>query len=351
MGLPKAELHVHLEGTLEPDTVLLLARRNNILLNLGGVELDPSLPQHPGGIGDNTTKGGEEGVGNRGMQHSSKEKIIQRRMGECHDLPSFIRVYTELLRVMVTEQDFYEVAMGYMQRARAQGVLYVEMFFDPQMHTSRGVPLDTLMQGLRRARDDAALRDPPLAGAGPPLLCSFILCFNRDRPVADAMLLLDQALAYRDLIVGVGTDNPEHLGFPREFVPVYEKASAAGFRLTAHCDVDFQGSEQNIHDCIHLLSTERIDHGINILDNPSLIAHAREKHVAFTVCPTIFYTPTLGQFSMGYFHRCAQGAKAMLEAGMLVSLGSDDPGIMCSQYLGDIYVSVCNALELSKGIC
>ncbi len=304
LGLPKPELHIHFEGTIEPGTVLEIARRNH-------------LDHFPYG--------------------SVAE--IQQRMGDAKDLPSFIRVYEELLSVIRTEDDFYEVAMRYFRRVRQQNVVYVEMFFDPQMHTARGIPYATVIAGLRRARQDAA------ATLG--LRCEFILCFNRDRSAESALAHLEKALPDRDIIIGVGTDNPEDAGFPARFAPVFQRAAAAGFRLTSHCDVDIKGSGENIRDCLGLLQVERIDHGVNVLDDPALIARAREKHTGFTVAPALLYGPAPGAVNTFYFDRCARAAKAMLDAGLLVTLASDDPGIMCSQYVGEVYVATQARLDLS----
>jgi adenine deaminase len=303
-GLPKAEMHIHFEGTLEPGSVLELARKNHLAA----------------------------------FPFASIDEI-ERRMGETKDLPSFIRIYEQMLSVVRTEDDFYQVAIRYFRRVRAQNVLYVELFFDPQMHTTRGIPFETVMAGLRRAHDEAE------AVLG--LHSVLILCFNRDRSAESAMKHLEMALPYRDLIIGVGTDNPEESGFPAKFAPVYARAAAEGFRLTAHCDVDIPGSAQNIRDCLDLLHVERIDHGVNILDDPALVALARERHIGFTVAPALIYGPVPGAFATGYFDRCALGAKAMLDAGLRVTLASDDPGLFCNQYVGDVYVAVRERLGLS----
>ena len=304
LGLPKAEMHIHLEGTIEPGTVLEIARRNHL--------------EH--------------------FPYGSVEEI-QQRMGGAKDLPSFIRIYEELLSVIRTEDDFYEVAMRYFRRVRQQNVVYVEMFFDPQMHTTRGIPFETVIAGLRRARQDAA------AVLG--LRCEFILCFNRDRSAESALAQLEMARPHRDIIIGVGTDNPEEAGFPAKFAPVFQRAAEAGFRLTSHCDVDIKGSTGHIRGCIEALGVERIDHGVNVLDDPALVARAREKQIGFTVAPALLYGPAPGAVKTFYFDRCARAAKAMLDAGLLVTLASDDPGIMCSQYVGEVYVATQARLDLS----
>jgi adenine deaminase len=304
MGLPKTELHVHLEGTLDPEMVVEFARKHQM----------------------------EEFA-------SASESSIRQRMGDARDLPSFIKVYEQMLTVLRTQDDFRDAAWRYLCRVHAQGVVYVELFFDPQMHTTRGIAFSTVMEGLRQAQREAA------DALG--LRCVFIMCFNRDKSIESAFNHLTQALEYRDLIKGIGTDNPEHAGFARDFAPVYEKAVQAGFRLTSHCDAGFHASIQNIRECFELLRVERIDHGVNVLDDPQLISHALENKIGFTVCPTMLYTPIPGEINTGYFQRCASAAKDMLDVGLRVTLASDDPGVMCSQYVGDVYVNVSEELDLS----
>lgn len=306
LGLPKAELHIHLEGTLEPQTILEFAQRNNLT----------SFP-------------------------FSTSTQIKQRMGASHDLPSFIQIYEQLLSVLLTADDFHNAAMKYFKQVHSQGVVYVEMFFDPQMHTSRNISFNVVMDGLRRAKKDA------LEEFG--INCNFIMCFNRDKSIDSAMEHLQLALEHKDIIIGVGTDNPEHTGFPKDFQEVFQKAKQAGFRLTSHCDADHESSVSNIKDCLHLLQVERIDHGVNVLDDEELVELARQSNIGFTVCPAKMYDSDL-EIRMGYFMRCAEAAKGMLDAGLRVTLSSDDPGIMCSCYIGDIYVEVRALICLSTGI-
>jgi adenosine deaminase len=244
--------------------------------------------------------------------------------------------------VLQTEDDFYHAAIRYLQRVRDQGVVYVEMFFDPQMHTTRGITFATIMNGLKRAQREAA--------DALNLRCAFIMCFNRDRPLESALEHLMQAIPYHDLIIGIGTDNPEHHNFPQDLAPAFAKAAQEGFHLTSHCDVDFESSVHNIRGCLDLLHTERIDHGINTLDDPELTTRARNQRIGFTVCPTYLYGATHGEVDSHYFDRCARAAKEMLDARLCVTLSSDDPGMMCSCYVGDIYNDVCELLDLSRGM-
>lgn len=297
LQLPKAEMHIHLEGTLEPGTVLELARKNQL----------------------------------KDFPYTSVTGI-QQRMGDAKDLPSFIAVYNELLSVLRTEEDFYEVAWRYFNRVRAQNVVYVELFFDPQMHTSRGIPFATVMAGLNRARHEAQA----ILG----LKVQLILCLNRDRSADSAMKTLEEALPYKSDIVGIGLDNPEEVNFPQKFKPVYDRARAAGFRLTSHCDVGVPNTLAHIRDCLDVLGVERIDHGVSIIADEKLMARAKSRGVGFTVCPALLYGPTPGGFQVRYYDFCVAGAKRMLAAGLMVTLSSDDPGIMVGQYVGEVYVSV-----------
>eukprot|EP00026_Physarum_polycephalum_P014641 Phypoly_transcript_15179.p1 GENE.Phypoly_transcript_15179~~Phypoly_transcript_15179.p1 ORF type:complete len:298 (+),score=34.66 Phypoly_transcript_15179:2-895(+) len=260
-------------------------------------------------------------------------------MGETKDLPSFIKVYEQILSVLQTEDDFYKASLAYFRRAKSQGVVYVEMFFDPQMHTTRDVTLEQIVNGLRRAKEEARTFN---------MKCAYIMCFNRDRTIESAHEHLALALPYRDVIVGVGTDNLEHTGFPTDFAPIFEKAAEFGFRLTSHCDVDYKDSVVNIRGCLEELKVERIDHGVNVLEDKNLVNFAREKQIGFTVCPTLFYTPTPGQFNTRHADRCAPSIKEMIDAGLNVTLASDDPGVMAGHYIGDLYAYICTKLLLPK---
>ncbi len=266
------------------------------------------------------------------------EASIKQRMGDARNLPSFIEIYEQLLSVMLHEEDFYDVAMHYFQRVHSQGVVYCEMFFDPQMHTTRGISFATVISALRRARIDAADKFN--------IKCSYILCVNKDRSVQSALEHLELALPHKDIIIGVGTDNPELVDFPSTFSPYYTQARQYGFHITAHCDVNFEGALINIRGCFHTIKTERIDHGINVLDDNELVEYAKEKQIGFTVCPTFFYTRDVNKLRVEYFEKCAKAAKKMLAEGLCVTLASDDPGIMCCRYVGEIYEEVRHFCEL-----
>ena len=289
MGLPKTELHIHLEGTLEAEDYLALMARN-------------------------------------GRESSYADAAAVRdRLTYARDLDTFIEVYEELLGAMQTAYDFEQVAMTYIERVAAQGVVYVEMFFDPQMHTYRGIPLETVMEGLYRAHERAPVE------YGVELW--FIACFNRDRSAASALMHLVALAPYQDIIIGVGLDNPEEIGFPEKFATVFARAAAMGFRRTTHLDVDVPNTLEHHWSALRLLDIERIDHGLNVADDPELMTAVREAGIALTACPTLLYRDIPGRLE-GRLARI----RTLLEAGIEISLHSDDPGLMRDLYVGDLYV-------------
>jgi len=303
-GLPKAELHLHFEGTLEPEMALDLAARNSLALPYQNVD------------------------------------EVKTRMGCAYDLPTFIAVYEELLSVIRTEQDFYEVAYAYFVRSHSQNVVYAEMFFDPQMHTTRGIALETVINGIHQAQVEAERK------LG--LRSQLIMCFNRDRSAESAMAILEQSIPYKEKIVGIGLDNPEEENFPAKFNNVYSRARKMGYRLTSHCDVNQLNTIQHLWGCLNDLRVERIDHGVNVLEDENLIETVKKQRIGLTVCPTILYTDTPNRFQYDYFDLCAEAVRKMLDLGLLVALNTDDPGFMCSQYLGDVYITTQERLNLSK---
>ncbi|HEX6657039.1 MAG TPA: adenosine deaminase, partial [Ilumatobacter sp.] len=238
--MPKAELHVHLEGALEPELKFELAARNRL-----------ELPYDPAD----------------GMRAAYR----------FNNLASFLAVYYEGMSVLLTERDYYDLAMAYFRKARSQNVVYAEVFFDPQVHTTRGIPFATVVEGIRRAQHDAA------ASLG--LHTQLIMCFLRDQSAASAMETLEQSLAYRDWIVGVGLDSEERDNPPVKFKDVLARARREGYRLTMHCDVDQAHSVEHIWQCLDVINVERIDHGVNALEDEALIREINERGLGLTVCP------------------------------------------------------------------
>ena len=271
-SIPKAELHVHVEGTLEPELKFALAGRNGIELPYGSVE-------------------------------------EMRAAYDFDDLPSFLAQYYEGMSVLETEEDFADLAMAYFRRVAAQNVVYVEMFFDPQAHTTRGIEFATVIRGLRRAQEQAS---DELG-----IHSQLIMCFLRDMSAASAEETLGQAKDYREWIIGVGLDSDEKDNPPIKFRDVFAEARSQGYRLTMHCDVDQENSVDHIWQCLNDIGVDRIDHGINALDDEHLVAEIRERQIPLTVCPISNSYVTNGTKSTVI--------KAMLDEGMLVTINSDDP--------------------------
>jgi adenine deaminase len=293
-GLPKCELHLHIEGTLEPELKFELARRNGI------------------GLGYRT--------------------VEEMRAGyDFHDLPSFLACYYEGMSVLRTEQDFYDLAIAYLRKAASQNVRYVEIFFDPQAHTSRRVVFDLVMRGLHRALMDAE------AQLG--IHAQLILCFLRDLPAEHAMSTLLESLAYREWIIGVGLDSDERGNPPSKFAAVFARARQEGYRLTMHCDVDQQDSTEHIRQCLELIGVERIDHGVNALDDPALVETIRERGIGLTVCPISNHYVT-GSMK-------AEAIRRMLDLGLRVTINSDDPAYFPGYVLENL-IAIAEALHLSR---
>jgi len=237
LTLPKAELHLHIEGTLEPELMFELARRNGV-----------SLP------------------------YADTDAV--RRAYRFGNLQSFLDVYYRACSVLIHERDFYELTIAYLNRARAQGVRHVEVFFDPQTHIQRGVRFDAVVGGIGRALTEAR---------GQGVTSQLIMCFLRDLPADDAMATLEQSLAHRDVIFGVGLDSAEVGNPPRKFREVFERAVSAGFRAVAHAGEE--GPPDYIWQALDLLGAERIDHGVRCLEDRSLVRRLEADRIPLTVCP------------------------------------------------------------------
>ncbi|GAA4237083.1 adenosine deaminase [Streptosporangium album] len=293
-GLPKCELHLHIEGTLEPELKFELARRN-------GLELP----------------------------YASVEEI--RAAYSFDDLPSFLKIYYEGMDVLRTEPDFYDLAMAYLRKAASQNVRYAEIFFDPQAHTSRGVPFAIVIRGLRRALIDA---ENQLG-----IKAQLIMCFLRDFQAEYAMATLLESLPYREWIVGVGLDSDEKGNPPAKFAAVYERARQEGYLLTMHCDVDQENSTEHIRQAIEDIGVNRIDHGVNALEDPALVEAIRAKGLGLTVCP----------ISNGYVTDSmkADAIRRMLDLGLRVTVNSDDPAYFAG-YVQENLVALAEALTLSR---
>ena len=292
--MPKAELHVHVEGTLEPELKFDLARRNNIELPYQSVE-------------------------------------AMRAGYDFDDLPSFLKVYYEGMSVLETEQDFYDLTTAYLTKAHSQNVLYAEIFFDPQAHTSRGIAYDTGIRGIRRAQVDAQDK------LG--IRTQLIMCFLRDMSAESAMVTLERSLPYKDWIVGVGLDSDEEGNPPIKFKEVFVRARAEGYRLTMHCDVDQENSTRHIWQTLDDIGVDRIDHGVNALEDEALCDEIMRRGLALTVCP-ISNNSISGSLK-------ALEVRRMLELGMRATVNSDDPAYFAG-YMNENLVATQEAADLSR---
>lgn len=271
-GLPKAELHLHIEGTLEPELKFALAERNGVSLPAATVD-------------------------------------EMRAAYDFDDLPSFLAVYYEGMSVLLTEQDFYDLTYAYLEKARSQNVLYAEIFFDPQAHTTRGVRFQTVISGIRRAQEEAR------AALG--IDTQLIMCFLRDKSADSAAHTLADAADFRNWIVGVGLDSDEHGNPPVKFRDVFADARDMGYRLTMHCDVDQENSLGHIRQCLDEIGVDRIDHGVNAAQDVELVAELVRRDMALTVCPISNRYVTDGTK--------AAEIKYLLDRGVRVTVNSDDP--------------------------
>jgi adenosine deaminase len=291
--LPTAELHLHLEGTLEPELAFKLAARNGVVL------------RHP-------------------------DLAALRRAYAFGDLQSFLDLYYELTAVLQQPQDFADLADAYLTRAAAQGVRHAEVFVDPQAHIGRGVPLEVIMEGLGEAFSAAEDKHG--------LTARIIACFLRDRGPEEAEALLPRLLPYRELVIGVGLDSAE-LGHPPElFERVYARAGDEGLHRVAHAGEE--GPPAYVWSALDRLGVERVDHGIRSLEDPALVARLRDERVPLTVCP-------LSNVAL----RCVDSIEAhplrrMLDAGLVATVNSDDPAYF-GGYLHDNVAAVTRGLGLT----
>src|SRR6516165_2995012 len=292
--LPKCELHIHIEGGLEPELMFALARRNGIKLPYASVD-------------------------------------AVRQAYPFRNLQDFLDIYYQGMSVLITEQDFYDLAFAYLQRAQADNVRHVEMFFDPQGHTARGVAFATVIGGLSRAIADAERQLGVKA--------SLIMCFLRHLDEADAEKTLDSALPFKDKIVGVGLDSSETGNPPSKFKHVFRRARDAGFFLTAHAGEE--GPAGYVWEALDILGVGRIDHGNHALDDDALVARLARERMALTVCPLsnlrLRVVPDLK----------AHPLRRMLDKDLVVTLNSDDPAYF-GGYVNDNYRAMSEALTLGR---
>jgi len=293
-GLPKAELHLHIEGTLEPELMFELARRNEVRL-----------------------------------PYASVEEV--HRAYVFSDLQTFLDIYYAGCAVLLKEQDFYDLTWAYLRRAAAQGVRHAEIFFDPQTHTDRGVAFETVVTGIYRALQHGRARLNITSG--------LILCFLRHLSAEAAMRTLTEALPYRDWIMAVGLDSSEVGHPPAKFKDVYGRAREAGWLAVAHAGEE--GPPAYVWEALDVLKARRIDHGVRCLEDERLVGRLVEERIPLTVCPLsnvkLRVFPTLKQHNL----------KLLLERGLLVTVNSDDPAYF-GGYVADNFQASAAALDLSR---
>ena len=293
-GIPKAELHLHIEGTLEPEMTFRLAERHGI-----------------------------------GLKHRSVDEL--RRAYDFSDLQSFLDLYYEGASVLREERDFHDLTRAYLERARADGVVHVEIFFDPQTHTDRGIPFDAVIDGIHAALESGARE----------LGISFrlIMCFLRHLNEETAFATLAQALPHRDRIAAVGLDSSEVGHPPAKFARVFAKAREAGFLTVAHAGEE--GPPAYVYEALDLLKVARIDHGVRSEEDPALCARLAREQIPLTVCP-------LSNVKLRVCRTLAEhNLKRLLDRGLCVTVNSDDPAYF-GGYVAENYRAVAAALGLGR---
>lgn len=293
-AMPKAELHVHIEGTFEPELMFAIAQRNEI-----------AIP------------------------YQSVEEV--RQAYNFHNLQSFLDIYYASANVLIYEQDFYDLAWAYFEKCAEDNVVHTEMFFDPQTHTDRGIAFETVLNGLQRACDDAAEK------LG--ITSHLIICFLRHLSEAAAFETLEQALPYKDQIIGVGLDSSEIGHPPSKFERVFAKAREAGFLIVAHAGEE--GPAEYVWEALDLLKVNRIDHGVRSEEDPALMQRLIAEKMPLTVCP-------LSNLKLCVVDDMQQhNIRRLLQQGVHVTVNSDDPSYF-GGYMNDNFIAIAEALDLSN---
>jgi adenosine deaminase len=294
-AMPKAELHIHIEGSLEPELIFALAQRNGV-----------TLP------------------------YASVEEL--RSAYAFTNLQSFLDIYYAGASVLIEEQDFYDMAHAYFVKAAADNVVHAELFFDPQTHTARGVAMDTVITGLHRACVDAQ------AEFG--ISAALILCFLRHLSQEEAFETLEQALPYRDKFIGVGLDSGEVGNPPEKFARVFARCRELGLHLVAHAGEE--GPPAYIWTALDVLQVERIDHGVQAIKDPALMQRLAQDRIALTVCP-------LSNLKLCVFPDLAQhNLRQLLDAGLAITINSDDPAYF-GGYMNDNFTQTFAAVGMNAG--
>ncbi len=292
--LPKAELHIHIEGSLEPELMFKLAQRNHIKLPFNSVE-------------------------------EAKQAY------QFNDLQSFLNIYYQGANVLCCEEDFYDLTWHYLQKAKEQNICHTEIFFDPQTHTNRKVPFTVIITGISEALKAGKER----LGISSHL----ILCFLRDLSVESAFETLNNAIKHSDKIKAIGLESAEKNNPPSKFKPVFDQARAEGFLTVAHAGEE--GEADYIWQAINLLKVSRIDHGVRCIDDPQLVNYLAEKQIPLTVCP-------LSNVKLKVFNSLEEhNLKLLLEQGLCITINSDDPAYF-GGYLNENFMAIAEALNLTE---
>lgn len=292
---PKAELHIHIEGSLEPELIFALAKRNGVKLAYDSIE-------------------------------------ALRAAYAFTDLQSFLDIYYAGASVLLHEQDFYDMTMAYVERCLADNVIHSEIFFDPQTHTERGVPIAMVVAGIERALADAQQRG---------MTSKLILCFLRHLSEEDALATFEEARPlfeqYKHRLIGVGLDSSERGHPPSKFERVFAKARELGLKLVAHAGEE--GPPSYIYEALDVLKVDRVDHGVRSIEDPALVARLADTRVALTVCP-------LSNLKLCVFDDLTKHTlKDLLERGVAVTVNSDDPAYF-GGYVNANYAATIDALKL-----
>ena len=292
---PKAELHIHIEGSLEPELIFALAERNGVKLAYDSID-------------------------------------ALRAAYAFTDLQSFLDIYYAGASVLLHEQDFYDMTMAYVERCLADNVIHSEIFFDPQTHTERGVPIATVVAGIERALADAQQRG---------MTSKLILCFLRHLSEEDALATFEEARPlfeqYKHRLIGVGLDSSERGHPPSKFERVFAKARELGLKLVAHAGEE--GPPSYVYEALDVLKVDRVDHGVRSIEDPALVARLADTRVALTVCP-------LSNLKLCVFDDLTKHTlKDLLERGVAVTVNSDDPAYF-GGYVNANYAATIDALKL-----
>lgn len=293
-ALPKAELHVHIEGTFEPELMFAIAKRNQV-----------AIP------------------------YQTIEEVKQAY--NFHNLQSFLDIYYAGANVLIHEQDFYDLAWAYFEKCQQDNVVHTEMFFDPQTHTVRGIAFETVLNGLLRACEDAKTK----LGISSEL----IMCFLRHLSEDDAIETLQQALPFKDKIIGVGLDSSEVGHPPEKFERVFTQAREAGFLIVAHAGEE--GPAEYVWQALDLLKVNRVDHGVRSEEDPALMQRLAQERMPLTVCP-------LSNLKLCVVNDMRDhNIQRLLEQGLCVTVNSDDPAYF-GGYMNDNFIAIADALNLTE---